>query len=350
MEQKLNKQIDFESESTEIATKAIELVQQPLIKHRLQELGSSVTARIAALNIENQVATEDTVTTLKSLRAELNKEAKEFESQRKMLKDAIMNPYNEFEDIYKSEIIEKYKVADGLLKNKINNFEMKIKVEKQQALINYFNEIIEHEGIQWLTFERLNIEVGLSVSLKKYKEQILEKISKIIEDLDLIKTETFAAEILVDYKKTLNASQSITSVRRRKEQERLEQQRIIDHRTDVRLTMLHTISFVKSDIAKAYYFVHNNEVSIPIHDIETLENEEWTTRYVELESMVKEQLKKDEPTTASPLKSPTVEAPETAKDTKQEVYQAKFVVTGTIKKLTALKEFLISNNYQYQNL
>ncbi|MDR2652685.1 MAG: DUF1351 domain-containing protein [Prevotellaceae bacterium] len=329
----------------------ITLVQRPIIQHRLQELGSGVTERIAMLNIENQVATEDTITALKSLRAELNKEAKEFETQRKALKEALMKPYNEFEDIYKFEIIEKYKEADELLKSKINNFEMRIKAEKREALINYFNELVSFEGIDWLTFDRLDIEVGLSVSEKKYKEQISEKVGKIIEDLDLINTETYAPEILVEYKKTLNVSQSISQIRQRKEQERLEKERIIAQRTDKRIDALRKLAFVKSDIAKAYYLVNDNEVSVSLADIESLENPEWAKRYAELEQAVKSKSQPKEEQRVEPLPQPKVEVLQQPKEqAEQEIYEAKFSVTGTLNELQKLKEFLITNNYQYKNL
>ncbi|MDR2291869.1 MAG: DUF1351 domain-containing protein [Prevotellaceae bacterium] len=336
----------------------IKLVQSPVIRHRLTELGYKVTQRIAELNIENQVATVDSVTALKSLRAELNKEAKIFEAQRKAVKEAILTPYDHFESIYKAEIIDKYKNADELLKSKINAFEMKIKSEKRQRLIDYFNEIVEHESITWLSFDRLNIEVGLSISEKKYKEEILAAVGKIIEDLDLIRTETYYAEILVEYKKTLNVSQSITVVRQRRELERIEQERIKQQRAETRIDALKKLSFLYSDIANAYYFMHDNTISISRNDIENLENQAWMERYVEFERTAKKQQdeKKEQ------LKKPVVEdlqkhvaeepvihdlPPQTET---QELYQAQFLVTATLRELNALKEFLISNNYQYKNI
>jgi hypothetical protein len=331
----------------------IKLIQYPVIQYRLQELGNRVTERITALNIENQVVTEDTITALKSLRADLNREAKAFETQRKAVKEAVLNPYNEFEGVYKTEIIEKYKAADELLKTKINSFEMKIKAEKRQKLIDYFNELIEHEDIAWLEFDRLNIEVGLSVSEKKYKEEILAAVGKIVEDLDLIRTETYAAEIIIEYKKTLNVSQSISSVRQRKEQERLEKQRIIMRRTDNRIDALRKIAFVKSDIANAYYHIHDHTLSVSIFDIENLDEHGWMIRFTALEEKAKSILQKQTSTTAEPLSTPTVEAitqPETEKTDEEEIFEAQFTVWGTLNELNNLKNFLVSNSYKYKNI
>ena len=342
-------------------TTEITLVQNPIIKHSLMEVGKNVTERLSALNLENQLATDDTIKTLKDLRAELNKEAREFETQRKAIKEAILNPYNEFEDAYKNEIINKYKDADETLKVKINGFEMNLKQTKKENLVTYFNELVQVEEVDWFTFEQLEIEVTLSVSEKKYKEQIFEAVGKIAEDLSLISTEQHAAEMLVEYKKTLNASKSIQEVRQRKEAERLEAERIRAERTRKRTSMLAALAFVSSDIAKAYYWVRNETVAISLSDIENLSNEDWNKRYIEVELIIKEaQRKEDEqkkaatneatPTsTAEVLKAPTEEMPK-AEQPKAEVFEAKFAVKGTLVELTALSEFLKSNNYQYQNL
>jgi len=96
---------------------------------------------------------------------------------------------------------------------------MKIKQEKKDKLIAYFDELCAVEKLDWLKYEKLCIEVNLSTSLKQYKVQISTDIGKIKDDINLISTEKHEAEILVEYKKTLNASQSIQQVRKRKQEE-----------------------------------------------------------------------------------------------------------------------------------
>ena len=72
----------------------IKLIQAPIIKHELEVVGKSIDQRLEELNIEGQVATEETVQSLKKLRAELNSELKEYEEQRKTVKNAVLAPYN----------------------------------------------------------------------------------------------------------------------------------------------------------------------------------------------------------------------------------------------------------------
>lgn len=334
---------------------AITLIQNPIIKHNLEAMGKSVSERIQLLNLDNQVATEDTIKTLKETRAELNKEAKEFEAQRKAIKDAVFNPYNDFEAIYKEQIINKYKDADEKLKEKINAFEMAVKTEKRDNIIAYFNELCQVEKIDFLKFENLGFEINLSTTEKKYKEQVLDFITKVTDDLSLIKTEQFSAEILVEYKKSLKASQAIQDVRNRKEAERLEAERIKAERTDSRRKSLLNLAFVYHDLTRTYNWVRDENIMISLSDIETLPNEEWTKKYAELELSIK----KDEPKEESrPLEAPVVEvpmpdpAPTPAKTetVKEEIFTAKFQVEGTYRELKALSEFLKSHGYNYKNI
>ena len=124
-----------------IAIKEITLVQLPIIKHQLKEVGKEVTKRIKNLDLENQVATIETLQSFKKLRTELNKELKDFEDRRKVIKTEINKPYNELEDVYKPEISEKYKYAIDLLKDKIAFVEDKIKSDKKESIEVYFNEL-----------------------------------------------------------------------------------------------------------------------------------------------------------------------------------------------------------------
>lgn len=321
----------------------ITLKQAPVISHRLKEIGASVTKRIDELNIENQLATDETIKFLKSLRAELRKEATEFEDQRKFIKDAVMNPYNEFESVYKDEIIAKYKNADELLKTKINDFEMSVKALTKKNLETYFKEIVEMEQIDWLTFDRLGIEINLSTSEKKYKEQILATISGIIEDLDLIKTEEFSAEMLVEYKKTLKASQAIQDVRARRAAEKQEQVRIKMERTDKRAAQLRSLNFIYHDVSRTYNCVTDESVMIAYAEIENLSNDEWIVKFAELELKASPKEEKKEI-----LQAPKIEAAQPIEAPK--IFTATFEVTGTYEQLKSLGEFLKSNNYNYKNI
>lgn len=332
---------------------AIQLIQSPIIKHSLEEMGKSVSDRLSALNLEKQIATEATLATLKATRAELNKESKAFEDQRKAIKEAVLNPYSEFENIYKDEILTKYKQADEILKGKINDFEMSLKAEKKENLLKYFAELCDMEQIDWLNFDRLGINIDLSTSEKKYKLDIFGKVQKIADDISLISSEEYAAEMLVEFKTSLNASQAIQKIRQRKQDEKLEAERLNNERTARRTGQLRSLSFVYHDLTRTYNCIHNESVMISYSDVCTLSDEDWIKRYAELESKTK--VKTADNPTPSVLQAPVVSTITHGCDTqpqatKEEEFEAKFIVKGTYAELKALGEFLKSNNYKYQNI
>lgn len=343
--------------------KQIVVRQIPVIEHDLATVGRSVTERINALNLEAQLVTEDTVQTLKKLKAELVKEATEWENQRKAVKKIVNDPYTEFEEVYKNEVIGKYKAADETLKTKINEFELKIKEEKRTNLQLYFVEVCQVEKIDWLTFERLGIEVNLSTSEKKYKEQILEFITKVVDDMKLINSETFAAEMLVEYKRTLNASNAITSVRERKEQERLEQERIKMAETNRRKGQLLALSFVYHNLTRTMNWVQDENILVTMQDIENASKERWNEIFVKVESDI---AARKVPTLGSlvnkavqPLQAPTIQATASQQvvqenKTPQSIPEIELDVTfkvyGTYEALTALNEYLKFHGFKYKQI
>lgn len=326
----------------------IELVQSPIIKQNLVELGKSVTDRLELLNIENQVATTETVKALKDIRIILNKEFTEFEEQRKFIKNGVLNPYNEFETIYKSEIQDKYKSAIELLKNKIAFVEDAVKDEKKKNIQSYFNELCKVEVVDFLKIENVGLDINLSTSEKKYKEQCIEFVDRVKDDLALIDTQEFKAEITVEYKKTLNASKAIKSVQDRKEAERVEIERQKIQLINNRKNALTKLGFFLDEMIKSYVF--NDSIFITLSEVEELSKEEFTSKFLAFEEDIKalkvaiEQPKEE-------VQAPKAEPLQAAKEViKEEVFTASFEVVATMKELKALKEYLINNNINYKNI
>ena len=188
--------------------------QLPIIEESLMALKTEIEAKtnIAA----NLVVTEETVKDVKSIRAELNKEFSELEEQRKIVKSKILAPYEDFEKIYKECVSDAYKTADNTLKSKINEVEDSLKQKKEEQLVNYFNECVLSKGLGFLTYDKVGVNMTLSASMKSLQEQIQTFVDKVVDDLALIKTQEHSDEILVEYKNSLNVSQSIQMVIDRK--------------------------------------------------------------------------------------------------------------------------------------
>lgn len=347
----------------------IKLVQSPVIEHRIKEAGAQVDARIAELNIENQIATVDTVKSLKDLRAELNKELASFEEQRKTIKKAVSSPYDEFEVLYKTEIWVKYNNAVNLLKDKIAVVENQIKAEKEASIRRYFTELCTAESIDFVNFEQLGIEINLSTSEKKYKEQINDFITKVQDDVKLIKTVEFEAETMAEYKTTLNASKAITTVNERKEKEHQEQVRIKATETSRRVNLCKSLGMVYLDITNSYEF--DSDIFVTMGEIENLSKDEFSALIAGKEQLIMEVkqallLKKqeeeettrntvngEEPAPASapePKSEPAPALPAPTIETKEEIVKASFEVTGTMSQLRALGVYMRTNGISYKNI
>ena len=341
-----------------IAIREITLVQLPIIKHQLKEVGKEVTKRIKNLDLENQVATIETLQSFKKLRTELNKELKDFEDRRKVIKTEINKPYNELEEVYKPEISEKYSSAINLLKDKIAFVEDKIKSEKKEAIETYFNELCVAEKIDFITFEKVGIDVKLSVTEKKYKEQIYDFISKINDDLNLIKSTDFEAEILTEYKVSLNVSGAITSVKNRKENEAIETARLKAELIQNRKNYLVKLGMQFVEITNSYEF--NDDILISTDEIENLSKEDFTAKYSECEVKIKDIKLKElelEKQNSSPAENTVIKkevaAPISAPIVEKEsepLKVASFEVTATMTQLRALGAYMKSNNITYKNI
>lgn len=265
--------------------------QLPQIEEHLKELSLDVDKKVE--NAKNLVCTEENVTTIKQIRASLNKEFKEVEQQRKIVKEQILAPYMQFEEIYKTYISDKYKSADNDLKVKIDFIENELKAKKEQEVKDYFEEYKTANNIDFITYEQTKINTTLSASMKSLKEQAKQFIDKIVDDLKLIETQEHKTEILVEYKQTLNVSQAITSVTNRfkaieEEKKKIEQEKELQ-------------KFVV-DTAK--------------------ESDKYSEQII--------------------LNSPSVE------EKIEEILTLKFTVRGTRTKLRELKQFLESGGYDYE--
>ena len=204
----------------------IKIKQELVIVHDLKNVGQQVTDRLSELNIEGQIATDDTIKSLKSLRAELNKEFAEFKLQFKTVNDVVIAPITAFKAEFKDEIESKYNAADETLKTTIGAHETKVKQAKESNVKVYFDELCASEGLDFLIFANVGLDINLSTTEKKYKEQCNEFILRIKDDLQLIETMEYKVEILAEYKTTLNASKSITTVADRKLREKDEAEKV----------------------------------------------------------------------------------------------------------------------------
>lgn len=191
----------------------IVIKQLPQIEEHLKDLSTEIDVKVN--NAKKLVCTEETVKTVKQVRADLTKDFKNLEEQRKTVKEQILAPYMQFEEVYKTYVSNKYKEADIDLKQKIDSTENELKKQKEQEIEKYFEEYKTANNIDFVDFKQANINVTLTASKKNLKEQAKTFIDEIVDDLKLIETQEGKEEILVEYKRNLNVSKSIQEVANR---------------------------------------------------------------------------------------------------------------------------------------
>lgn len=278
-----------------MSNEIIVVKQLPVIEQQLAQIKQQVAERVET--VTSLVVTEDTVKAVKKARAELGAEFKSWEEKRKEVKKAVITPYEKFEEVYNDCISNSYKTADKLLKQRIDEVENELKAEKAAEVKSYFEEYLASKSIDFITYEQAGINVTLSASLKSLKEQAKAFIDRIESDLKLI--ETFVdlkAEILVEYKKSLNVSDAITGVKAR---------------------------------AKAV-------------------QEEQARQEAEAEKRAAEAQRVEAIKAAIPEAPAAVEAPTEQTAAPEKKFCIRFTVKGTKEQLIALKKFLNEGEYEYE--
>ena len=283
----------------------ITIKQLPQIEEHLKELSIEIDKKVK--NAKSLVCTEENVKAIKQIRADLNKEFKEVEQQKKTVKEKILEPYMQFEGVYKTYISDKYKEADSELKNKVDTTEDELRARKEQGIRDYFEEYKQSLLIDFIKFEDAKIKVGLSDSKTSLKKQAKDFIDRVNTDLATIMLHK--EEILVEYKQNgyvlstaistvINRIKAVEETKKKQEelkQKQLEEaQRIADENIKI-----------QTEATK-----------------QALDNFRVTEQEV--------------------LQAPTVE------EKQEEILTLKFTVKGTRTKLKALKEFLVNGGYEYE--
>lgn len=188
----------------------ITVKQLPIIEEQLQTISEDIKIRVDY--ILSMDCTEDNYKEIKKYRTDLGKIFTDLETRRKDVKKKVLTPYEQFEEIYKSYVTNVIKPADEQIKAKIQAVEDKLKQDKRSAAEEYFNEYAKALGIDFVSFSDMNVDVTMSISLKKLKEQANKFLSGVCDALELIAAQEYKEEILIEYKKSLNAPRAITDV------------------------------------------------------------------------------------------------------------------------------------------
>lgn len=269
----------------------IQVKQLPIIEEKLRSMKSEVDKRVEdALSL---VCTEETIQSVKAVRADLNKEFQALEDQRKEVKKAVLGPYEQFEAVYKECVSDAYRWADLELKKKITDVETDLKKRCEDGLREYFSELCVAERVDFVRYEQAGIVVDMASAKQKTPKKLQEKleafVAGIARSMELISGMDDAEEIMVEFKRSLDAPAAISTVQ--------ERHRRIDAEKEAQML-----------------------------------REEQRAREAEAVAKVEAVL--------PPAVEPPVEA--------EKVYRCTFTVSATKPQLQKLKEFLIQEGIRYE--
>ena len=282
----------------------ITLEQLPIIRQQLELRSIEIKKDVA--DALAMICTDETIITVKKTRAKLTADKTALETQRIQISKEIMKPYDAFYAIYKEKILDPYTDADAKLKAKIDALESEKKNEKEKDAMRYFAELCAAENIDFVPFEKLNLNITLNVTLAALKKQILSFVERVNSDLKLIDTQERKTEILMEYRENLDVSKSITGVTERHQKLEAQKQREIEA-SAARIAQSERIAQV------------NTFLPPPIQ---------------------------------TPVSAPqrATEAPAQATQATGKEYSATFKAYGTIDVLKGLKAYLVSNNIRFENV
>lgn len=194
------------------------------------------------------VITDDMVADIKKDRANINKMIDEVKKKRIATIKEFKKPIEEFELLAKEteKILTK---ASDTCKISIDKYENEIKKAKENSLKNYFNELISAKNIDFVNFERIDLNITLSASEKSLREQINDFVTRIDNDLAIISTMANRVEILAEYKIFLDVKQAIQTVEERNKRIEFEKQRQAENEARKQAEKEH-IEEIKSIIPK----------------------------------------------------------------------------------------------------
>lgn len=275
----------------------MEVTQLPVIKERLETLGKEIDVRLKEVN--QLAVTEETRKDVKKIRTEMRKEFDELEAQRKQIKQMVLEPYMQFEEIYKANVSDKYREADNQLKNKIDVVEQGLIQELYEETKAYFDEACDSKHLTpYAKWNNMGLKINLSTTFTSLKKQIDDKLNKIVNDINSIELEEFNDEILNEYLQCFDyAVAKLNVMNRKKRQAQLEEERL----------------------KRQAQIEQDNKI------VETVD------KVVENSGIV-------------------VEPVEEIKPTEETLYVVEFTVRGTREKIVALREYMNENNIEFTSL
>lgn len=245
---------------TEAALPAIRCTQPPIIAENLDSVRQNLEILLADISTLPQ--NDDSLKYVKQIRANLSKDFEQMEIQRKAVKKQVMEPYDQANQKYTEYISEPYKSADERLKKWVDNYQGNLKQKCVDSLQEYFDELCQANGIDFLPFHRCGVVVDMAMARQKEPRKAMEQIRNVVSsvraDMDTILKMDDAEEIMAEYRNyTVLSSAVITVDKRKKEKERMalfleEQRRQQEQQSQARSSLVEAAPEIQPERSEEY--------------------------------------------------------------------------------------------------
>lgn len=194
---------------------AIQIVQLPIIREKLQPLKAKVDQRVT--NSSALVCTEETVQAVKKDRTANRELTAYIKVQLKKAEEILLAQFVPIKEYCEKELLAPLEKLDEKQKADISEIEDGvIKARCEERLRDYFAELCAVHHVEWLRYEDSGIKVDMASAKaktpKKLRKQLLEFVVRVSNDVTTIAEMEDANEVLVEYKESLNLGRSIATV------------------------------------------------------------------------------------------------------------------------------------------
>ena len=194
---------------------ALHCIQAPVISEDLEGVRRQMDLVLA--EVGQLPRNDESLKRVKAIRADLSRQFEEMETQRKEVKRQVLQPYTQAEEKYKACIADPYKAADRQLKEWVDNYQNGMKQACEDRLREYFDSLCTAQGVDFLRFSQCGVTVDMAMARQKEPRKAMETIESFVlrvrSDLDSILTLDDAAEVLAEYRSSLDLLEAILRVK-----------------------------------------------------------------------------------------------------------------------------------------
>lgn len=184
-----------------LKTEVAKPLQPTVIESTIETIVAKVTADIAALNIDKMEVSEENKQKIKQTRSKLAKDLKMYEDERKKIKNFVLEPYNEFEQVYNKDLKKILNEAIAKLdkkKNEIEDGQLAAKIEYGE---DYFaKKLVSNPISEAADFDLVDVKMSINISNKKIREAIDAHFEKIESALLIIDQHAHPARLMAIWK------------------------------------------------------------------------------------------------------------------------------------------------------